>query len=61
MTKRLSQKSIAFKVEQIIGSMNLSGGSAPPEMRETVRRIVSGELKGNEVRRQLVEKYRNLD
>jgi hypothetical protein len=47
-----------FRVAQAVGSLAIEGIRVSPELRANMTRVINGEVKGEDLRRELVERYR---
>lgn len=47
-----------FRVAQAVGSLAIEGIRVSPELRANMTRVINGEIKGEDLRRELVKRYR---
>ena len=50
-----------FRVAQVVGSMAISGHRVSDELRAQMTRIINGEVTAEEVRREILLRYRKPD
>jgi hypothetical protein len=50
-----------LRVAQIVGSMAISGHRVSDELRDQMTRIINGEVTADEVRREILLRYRKPD
>jgi hypothetical protein len=46
-----------FPVTQVVGSLAIEGIRVSPELRANVTRVINGEVKSEDLRRELVKRY----
>jgi len=47
-----------FRVTQVVGSLAIEGIRVSPELQANMARVINGEVKGEDLRRELVQRYR---
>jgi len=50
-----------FRVAQVVGSMAISGHRVPDELLAQMTRIINGEVTADEVRQEILLRYRKPD